>query len=138
MTQLLQIAQVMMPKDKKPKDTGIIPELGITEEMRDSLAKRDWSKPDPKNDPSLLPANWTTTECERKKFSGIRVNKLNGMTEIWAVGKILKEAQTEWVSKDPARLASMLEEAFQTNGSILEIDVPVKHIPTTAFDKRKH
>lgn len=108
------------------KDTGIIPELGITEERRDELAKRDWTKPAAK--PEENPDNYTTKDCIEKQFSGIRVNKMNGMTEMWVVGQMRSERKTDKVAANPALLADMHEEAFNTVGSIASAAIPRKHV----------
>lgn len=111
----------------KKRDTGVIPRLGLTEERRDELNKRDWTKP---NQEAIAanPNTWTTIECKEKQFSGIRVNRVNGMTEIWAAGRMLKDAKTTYIGNDPARLATLMEEAFAI-GSVVEIDAPVKRLP---------
>lgn len=106
---------------KRKKDTGIIPELGITEEMRDRLRKRDWSGP-LKNRP-IHADNWTTKECEEKKFSGIRVNRLNGMTEIWIRGQMRVHGKTTYVAKNPGHIATMMEIATESAGHLVEIEV---------------
>lgn len=110
-----------MPKLlKRRKDTGILPN-GMQESERDRLSKRDWTKPAAK--PEHNPDNWTTADCVKAKFSGIRVNRLNGMTEIWITGEVRARGKTKVVGNNPNLLATMMEEATQTVGSIIEIDV---------------
>lgn len=124
-----------MPKlYKRSKDTGIIPNLGITEEKRDSLRKRDWSKRQAHPEPC---DNWTTKECEEKKFSGIRLNRLNGDTEIWCVGELRVRRKTQDVGNNPSILATMHEEAFGTVGTILDIELNTKRIFTQREVRRK-
>lgn len=110
------------------KDDGRIPELGITEEMRDQLAKRDWTKPakDPKDNPN----NWTTKECEEKRFSGFRLNELSGTFELWMVGRIVATRRELDVANNPALMADMIEEGCATNGSFVTTDAQMKMLPS--------
>lgn len=106
----------------KKRDIDFIPNLGLTETRRDELRKR-FGKNRRVPDKVNTADSWTTKECEEKRFSGIRVNRLNGMTEIWAAGKIMAQANTQRIGRNPQLLATLMEEAFSTNGSIVEIDV---------------
>ncbi len=116
----------------KRRDIDFIPSLGISETQRDRLKKRDWSKrvahPEPCD-------NWTTNECIEKKFSGIRLNRLNGQTEIWCLGEMRQSRRTIEVGRNPSILADMHEAAFGTVGTILDIDVNVRKIK---IPERKH
>lgn len=118
----------------KKRDIDFIPKLGITETRRDQLAKRDWSKrlehPEPAD-------NWTSAECEEKKFSGIRINKLNGRTEIWCVGMLKVSRNTQQVANNPGLLATMHEEAFATRGTVLEIELDKKRVMQRRSGKRE-
>jgi hypothetical protein len=119
-----------MAKRKQPRDTGIIPSMGLTEQKRDELMKRDWREPPKKRNDE--PANWTTRECADKRFSGIRINKLSRRTEMWANGKMLADESTSVLEKDPGKLASLHERAFLTTGTLVSVDVTVKRMPPNA------
>lgn len=108
------------------KDTGIIPELGITEEMRDQLRKHDWTKPRPQD--ASNPDTWTTRECQEKRFSGYRKNDITMMFELWILGRIAVEKPLLKVASNPQLIAEMHEEAFATIGSIAAIDIKHKHL----------
>lgn len=103
------------------KDDGIIRPLGISEEQRDLLSKRDWSKP---SEHTTHPDNWTTAECREKKFSGFRINAFVMDVELWMVGRVLATRRHRSVTQNPTILAEMMEEACLTNGSIIETDIP--------------
>lgn len=107
------------------RDRDFIPALLISETERDRLRKRDWTKRVNTETPEDL---WTTADCVENRFSGIRINRVNGDTEIWAVGKLLIRRKTQDVGRNPHILASMLEEAFASNGTILDIDVKIRKI----------
>lgn len=116
------------------RDTGFIPGLGITEAERDRLRKRDWTKPQihaPTHD------NWTSAECEEKKFSGIRINRLNGMTEIWIHGEMRVARKTQDVGNNPSILATMHEEACATVGTVLDIELNQKRVRVIQEPKGK-
>lgn len=115
------------PDGKRKRDIGRIPALGITEEKRDQLAKRDWTKPkdrDPNN-----PDDWTTKDCEIRKYSGFRNNSFTGMIELWVKGVIRVQKRASDVERNPHLVATMHEEAFATVGSVVELDVEVKRLP---------
>jgi hypothetical protein len=115
------------PDGNRKRDIGRIPELGITEAHRDQLAKRDWTKPkdrDPNNTD-----DWTTKDCEEKKYSGYRNNSFTGMIELWVAGVIKVQKRAADVENNPHLVATMHEEAFATVGSIVELDVEVKKVP---------
>jgi hypothetical protein len=101
---------------------GIIPELGLTEETRDRLNKRDWSGPLRRELKDKNPNTLTTKELQEIKFSGIRHNEFNNMCEIWVDGIVKAEANADKVTKDPTILAEMHERVFQTVGSLIDIE----------------
>lgn len=110
----------------KARDDGIIWPLGITEQERDKLRKRDWSKRQRK--PEEFSDNWTTAECEKNKFSGIRINKLNGTVEMWLIGQCKGTRRITEVSNNPSILADLHEEVFGTVGSLIELDLVHKRL----------
>jgi len=116
---------------KRKKDTGIIPGLGITEERRDQLKKRDWSGP---LKHAATSEQYTTQDCINKLFSGIRINKMTNMVEIWCFGEKRVERNYQKVANNPAILATMHEEAFATVGTVLEIEVDKKRVIQTNSD----
>lgn len=118
---------------KKQRDTGFIPSLGISEEQRDRLRKRDWTQRQKHIEPH---DNWTTAECIEKRFSGIRINRMNGQTEMWMLGEMRISRKTQDVGRNPALLASMHEEAYGTVGTILDIDVSVKRVKVQEKGKK--
>lgn len=71
------------------------------------------------------PTQFTTQDCIDQKWSGIRVNKLNGMTELWVAGEKRVENNTQLLAGNPGLLANMYEEAFATWGSLVEVDTPI-------------
>lgn len=97
-----------------------IPELGISETLRDELRKRDWSKPSTKPD---NPDTFTSRECAEKKFSGFRINPLTLDVELWIVGRVLSTRRLRTIQQNPGELGSMIEESCATNGSLIEADV---------------
>ena len=119
---------------KKKKDTGIIPELGITESKRDELQKRDWTHaPEPVKRFNADMA--TTQELVDARWSGIRVNHLNGMTEIWAAGRMLADEKTDKIAANPSYLANLHERAFSTNGTIVDVGA-TRDKPQPPFNKK--
>jgi hypothetical protein len=106
-----------MSKKSKKKDTGFIRSLGVSEETRDRLAKRDWSKPPERK---KTPADMTTAELKDLLFSGVRINKFTAMTELWVAGHIRAEAKTVDVQRDPTVFAEMHERVFKTTGTLVE------------------
>jgi len=109
----------------KKKDIDFIPNLGLTETRRDQLKKRDWSKP---LQHAKTSDQYTTQDCEQNQFSGIRINKLSNMVEIWCLGKKLLERNYQQVANNPGLLATMHEEAFNTTGTVLEIELEQKRV----------
>ena len=71
------------------------------------------------------PTTYTTQDCIDNRWSGLRVNLLNGRTEIWALGKMLVDGNTQQLAGNPGLLANMYEEAFATWGTVVEVDAPV-------------
>lgn len=111
------------------KDDGIIPELfGLSEETRDKLAKRDWTKR--QRDPADNPDNWTTADCIKNKWSGFRHNTFTNKIEIWLGGMLKKEMDAAEAATHPERFASMWEEVIQgpaiITGEIADEVGPVK------------
>ena len=114
------------PDGKRKRDIGRIPALGITEAKRDELQKRDWTKP---KDRVETPDDWTTKDCEEKRYSGYRNNTFTGMIELWVAGKIRAQRHSQDVERNPHLVATMHEEAFATVGSVVELDVEIKKVP---------
>lgn len=110
-------------KKSKYKD-GIVPKIGVSEEVRDQLKKRNW-KEKPKLD-RADPNNMTTKELEQHRFSGVRNNKFTNQCELWLDGHVRATANADKVAKDPSVLAEMHERVFKTLGSLIDIE-PLKH-----------
>lgn len=112
-----------MTKHTGKKDTGIVKLKGgypIAEELRDSLQKRDWSHAPTIASKDKDPSTWTTQECIDFKFNGIRLNQLSQYVEFWILGH--KEGQIHRMDCTPEKFASMHEEIFATNGTLLVMD----------------
>lgn len=107
------------------KDTGIIPDLGLHEEIRDRLAKRDWTKNNKAQDPNNADT-WTTAECVTRRYSGFRIYALTREVELWVLGYIRARVKIELVEKNPSLLATMHEEVFLTGGTVIATDAPVE------------
>lgn len=101
---------------------GIIPELGITEELRDRLSKKDWTKKPEISLKQRNPDNLTTGELAKTRFSGFRWNDIRGLLELWVTGDIMAEASArELRTKGPVVLATMHERVFATTGTFAEV-----------------
>lgn len=106
------------------KDSGIAKlhnGVLIPEELRDRLSKRDWTSK-PTTGPAWNPDNATTKELEEHQFSGYRVNIFTQDVELWCVGRLMEKEKLSRIQAKPSLLATMHEKAFQTNGTVLEVD----------------
>lgn len=105
---------------KAKKDTGILTlpnGMLVTEELRDHLKSQDWSGPRNLNHDN--PDDWTTSECERRQFSGFRVNRIMNRMEGWILGRLAKHISLDKCT--PGAFATMHEEMFKTVGSVVDI-----------------
>lgn len=123
-------------KIQRTPDTGIIPGLGLHEEFRDRLAKRDWTKPSRIEDPNN-PDTWTTAQCVTRQFSGFRIYHLTREVELWVLGYIKTRVPVERVERNPSLLATMHEEVFQTGGTLIATDAPVEGMGKVGVKKPK-
>lgn len=110
------------------KDNGIakLPNnVIIPEELRDALAKHDWTGP--RNlGKNTFDANCATTkELEEAQWSGFRVNTFTSNVELWCVGRIMGTRKAEDVARNPNVLAELHEEVFQTTGTVVQIPMPI-------------
>lgn len=115
------------------KDNGIakLPNnVIIPEELRDALAKHDWTGPRNLQDKTGFDPNRATTkELEQHQFSGFRVNAFTGNVELWCVGRMMGSRGCDKVAKDPRVLAELHEEVFQTAGTVIEVPMPAPGTP---------
>ncbi len=107
-------------KAKAKKDLGIISYgkgLKVSEETRDQIKSHDWSE-GPRN-LGRSPDDWSTAECERKQFSGFRVNKIMHRMELWVLGRLAGHIELDKCT--PGAMASLHEAVFKTSGTVVEI-----------------
>jgi hypothetical protein len=123
-------------KRQTGKDTGIVTNLGLREDVRDQLAKRDWSRPSVSYDPNH-PDNWTTAQCVANRFSGFRIHGFTREVELWVVGVLKVSMPLEQISHNPSLLATMHEEVFQTGGTFIMTDAPVEGMGAKGVIKPK-
>ena len=107
----------------KKRDTGVatLPNgVKISEEMRDKLLNKDWSKPQRELD--TRSTHQTTKDLEEQGFSGFRVNEFTRDVELWLLGRVAARERCIDCAKNPALLANMHERVFSTNGTIVAVD----------------
>ena len=99
-----------MGEAKRKRDLGILPN-GMREELRDQLAKRDWSKAPDRNKQD--PNHMTTAELKEARWSGYRVNKIMNHLEIWILGDLRVIITDAMYSANPNIIAEKTEELFK-------------------------
>lgn len=106
----------MGKQSRRKRDTGIavLPNgVKINEETRDRIQARVRSRTTP-------PPELTTADLRRNQFSGIRHNRLSRYVELWVLGRKAGELHED--SCTPDRLATLMEQVFATNGTLVTID----------------
>lgn len=99
-----------MGEAKRKRDLGILPN-GMKEELRDQLAKRDWSKAPDRN--KLNPNHMDTAELKEARWSGLKFNHLVQQVEIWLLGDMRYALSKSEIENNPARMEEIYEEIFK-------------------------
>jgi hypothetical protein len=100
--------------------TGATVSFPMQESTRDILNKlQGRAKPSTSFDPNKA----TTKELEDNHFSGYRLNSFVNQIELWCYGKVLVKRNADLAAKNPGVLAEMHEEAFNTIGSIVQVEL---------------
>lgn len=99
-----------MGEAKRKRDLGILPN-GMSEEQRDKLTKRDWSKAPPRN--LSNPNHMTSAELKDSQWSGVRYNAITQHVEIWKMGDMRYSLSKTEIQKNPKRMEAIYAEIFQ-------------------------